>query len=171
MTGRLAAGQLPLRIVMFLGPLVALASTSFVGSPPAWWLVVVVGVASAAFAVAPDGLFGTVAFVLVLAWWGVSLRDGLHPEAILASLALVASHAAGVVASYGPRRTPVDRALTLLWTRRALTVGVSAPVVWSVAVLVRDQPEPPGIWVAGLFAAIVAALAASAAIAVRLGGP
>ena len=40
---------------------------------------------------------------------------------------------------------------------------VAAPVVWMLAVLLRDQPEPPGVWIAGMVAIVVAAIVAAVA--------
>ncbi len=37
---------------------------------------------------------------------------------------------------------------------------LAAPAVFAVAVLLRGQPEPVGIWVAGLAAALVTTVAA-----------
>lgn len=164
---RMAAGQLRLRVPIALGPPVALLCTAFVGSAPAWWLLIVVSILSLVFAAVPEGPVGTVAFVFVIAWWGISLRDGLHPEAIAAALALIASHVAAVLASYGPATLPPDPATVRLWLRRGALVSLVAPAVWGLAVLVRHQPEPPGIWVAGLVGAVLAALAASTAFSAR----
>ncbi|MBB6629067.1 hypothetical protein H5V45_17200 [Nocardioides sp. KIGAM211] len=159
----MAPGQWWLRAVIALGPPAALLCTSFVGAVPAWWLVILVVALSLVFAAVPEGPVGTVAFVVVIAWWGVSLRDGLHPQAIAAACALVAAHVAAVLASYGPALLQPDRPTVLLWVRRGCLVALVAPLVWALAALVRDQPEPPGIWVAGLVGALGAAVAASAA--------
>jgi hypothetical protein len=160
-------GQRVLRLLVLLGPLVALYSTALVGPRPAGWLVALAVVLSVGFAAMPDSPFGTVAMLLVLAWWGVSLRDGLHPEALVAAAALLTSHVAALVSSYGPGVLPVDRVVARTWAVRAVLVFVPAPVVWALAAALRDQPEPPGIWLAGLLAALAAAVVGSAAFAVR----
>lgn len=154
-------GQWALRAVMVAGLLVALLATGPAGSWPAPWLVVLVGALGVAYALWPEPSFGTVAIGLVLAWWGLGLRDGLHPAALVAAAGLVASHVAGVVAAYGPDGMAVDRATVLLWARRGLLVFVLAPVVLGVALWVREQPDPGGIWVAGLAAALAAVVAAA----------
>jgi hypothetical protein len=159
--GRFGVGQLVLRVLVLGGPLVALLSTGLVGVVPAGWLIALVAALAVAFAAMPDSPFGTAVMAVVLAWWGISLRDGLHPQAILAAAGLVTAHVAAVLASYGPATMPLDRAVTRLWVVRGAAVLLAAPAVWVVAVLLRDQPEPPGIWVAGLAAACVATLVAA----------
>ncbi|MCW2798252.1 hypothetical protein [Nocardioides sp.] len=160
-------GQATLRLLILAGPLVALFSTALVGSRPAPWLVALTAALSVAFAAMPESPFGSAAMLLVLAWWGISLDDGLHPEAVLAAGGLLISHVAALVASYGPGDLPVDAGVVRTWLGRALLVFVTAPAAWILAAAVRDQPEPPGIWLAGLVASIAAALVASAAFAVR----
>ena len=167
MTGRLTRGQAVLRVLVLLGPLVALLSTGLAGVSPAGWLVALVLVLSVAFAAMPDSPFGTAAMVVVLAWWGVAFRDGLHPQALLAAAGLVVAHVAAVLTTYGPGEMPLDRDLARLWVRRGALVFVTAPAVWAAATALRGQPEPAGIWVAGLAAAFVATLAASLAFGVR----
>lgn len=157
-------GQWGLRVTMVLGILVALLSTGLLGEWPAWWLVVAVGALSLGYALLPEGPMGTVAMGLVLAWWGVAFREGPDPQALVAAVALLASHLAGVVAGYGPDGLAVDRATVLLWVRRGLLVLPLAPLAWLVGTVVRDQPEPGGIWVVGISAAVLSALAASVAL-------
>jgi hypothetical protein len=166
MTG-LTRGQLLLRGAILAGPMLALWSTALVGPAPAGWLVALAAALSVAFAAMPDSPFGSAVMLLVLAWWGVSLRDGLHPEAILAAAGLLVAHVAALVASYGPGDLPLDGAVVRTWLRRGLLVLVTAPLAWALAAGLRDQPEPPGIWLAGLVAATVSALVASAAFAIR----
>ena len=65
-----------------------------------------------------------------------------------------------MLAGYGPRDLPLDPATVRLWAVRGAVVFLAAPTVFAVAVLLRGQPEPVGIWVAGLVAALVATVAA-----------
>jgi hypothetical protein len=160
-------GQLLLRLLVLTGPMLALYATDLVGPAPAGWLVALAAVLCVAFAAMPDSPFGALVMLLVLAWWGVSLRDGLHPEALLAAAGLLAAHLAALVASYGPGDLPVDAAVARTWLVRGVLLLVPAAAVWALAALVRDQPEPPGIWLAGLLASLVAAVVASAAFSVR----
>jgi phosphatidylglycerophosphate synthase len=108
--------------------------------------------------------------LLVLAWWGISVDGGVPLAAVLAAGGLLTAHVAALVASYGPGDLPVDGDVARTWLGRALLVFLIAPVVWLLATVLRDQPEPPGIWLAGLVAAIAAALVASVAFAVRSQG-
>lgn len=153
---RWSPGQWGLRLAAFLGVMVALWSTGLLGVWPAWWLVLLVAGAALGHAVAPEAAFGTVAMGLVIAWWGLGLRDGLHPQALVAAVGLLVSHLAGLVAAYGPDRLAVDRPTVLLWLRRGTVVYLFAPLAWVVATVVRDQPEPAGLWIAGTVAALVA---------------
>lgn len=163
MIGTWTPGQWALRVTMVVGILVALASTTLVGVVPDWWLVLVVAGFSLGFARVPESHAGAVAMAFVVVWWGVSLRDGLHPEAILAAAGLLASHVAGLVAAYGPDELSVDAATVRRWLVRAFAAFLLAPALWLVAVLLRDRPEAPGIWVAGLAAALVATVVATVA--------
>jgi hypothetical protein len=51
-----------------------------------------------------------------------------------------------------------------LWAVRGALVFLAAPAVFIVAVVLRGQPEPVGIWVAGLAAALVTTVAAGMAL-------
>lgn len=158
-------GQWALRLTCVAGILVGLTATGLAGTWPALWLVLVVGGLAVAHAAAPEAAIGTVAMAFVLVWWGVAFRDGLHPAAIVAAGGLLASHLAGLVASYGPDRMAVDRATVLLWVRRGVGVLALSPLLYGVAVVVRDRPEPAGIWVAGLVAGLAAVVALAVSFA------
>ncbi len=62
------------------------------------------------------------------------------------------------------RRSRSATRLLVRWLRRGAVVAVVVPLVWLVAVMVDGQPEPPGIWVAGLGCAIVVCLVAATAV-------
>jgi hypothetical protein len=49
----------------------------------------------------------------------------------------------------------VDAATVRRWAVRGLVVLTAAPAVYAVAVALQGRPEPAGIWVAGLAAAVV----------------
>ena len=67
-----------------------------------------------------------------------------------------------VVTAYGPPEMAVDAPTVRLWVTRGAAVFGAAPIVWMLAVLVRDQPEPPGVWIAAMVAVVVAAVLATA---------
>lgn len=157
----LTVGQAALRATMAGGPVVALLATGAAGAWPAPWLVVTVGVVALGWAAFPESAAGTGAFLLVLAWWGIGLRDGLHPASLGAAAALLVAHLAGLVAALGPGTVGLDRAVLLLWARRGLLVLLAAPPVWALAEAVDGRPEPPGVWVAGLAAVLAAVLVAN----------
>lgn len=157
--------QAALRITIVAGVMVALLATGLRGVWPAWWLVVLVAGLAVAFALLPEAPMGTVATGLVLAWWGFAFRGGPYPEALLAAAGLLAAHLAAVVAGYGPRDLPPDPATVRLWAVRGAVVFLASPAVYLVATLLQGQPEPPGIWVAGLAAALVTTVAAGFVLA------
>lgn len=161
--GRWSPDNAVLRALVPVGILGALFSTALVGVTPAWWLVVLVAGLSIGCAVAPESVLGTAAMVLVLAWWGISLRDGLHPEALLAAAGLLLAHVAALLASLGPATMPSGGRVLRLWAVRATLVFLASPLVWAMASMVRGRPDPAGIWISGLGVAIVAAAVASTA--------
>lgn len=153
-------GQWALRVTVVAGLMIALLATGLLGVWPAWWLVVLVAGLAVAFSVLPDAPMGTLATGLVLAWWGFAFRDGPHPQALLAAAGLLAAHLAAVLTGYGPRDLPLDPATVRLWAVRGAVVFLSAPAVFVVATLLRGRPEPGGIFVAGLAAALGTTVAA-----------
>lgn len=160
MTHRWTPGQWVLRATIVAGLMVALLATGLRGVWPAWWLVVLVGGLAVAFSLLPEAPMGTVATGLVLAWWAFAFRGGPHPQALLGAAGLLTAHVAAVIAGYGPRDLPLDRATVRLWAVRGALVFLAAPAVFAVATLLRGQPEPVGIWVAGLAAALVTTVTA-----------
>lgn len=160
MTHGWTPGQLALRGTLVVGLLVALLATGLRGVWPDWWLVVLVTGLAVGFSLLPESAMGTVATVLVLGWWGFAFRGGPYAPALLAAAGLLVAHVAAVVASYGPHDLPLDPATVRLWAVRGALVFLAAPTVFAVAVLLRGQPEPVGIWVAGLAAALVTTVAA-----------
>ena len=160
MTRGWTPGQWALRATVVTGLMVALFATGLRGVWPAWWFALLVAGLAIAFSLRPEAPMGTVATGLVLAWWGFAFRDGPHPQALLAAAGLLTSHLAAVLAGYGPRDLPLDPATVRLWAVRGALVFLAAPAVFAVAILLRGQPEPVGIWVAGLAAAVVTTVAA-----------
>ena len=104
---------------------------------------------------------GTVATGLVLAWWAFAFRDGPHPQALLGAAGLVTAHVAAVIAGLRPARpSPRPRDGPRSGRVAVPLVFLAAPAVFAVAALLRGQPEPVGIWVAGLAAALVTTVTA-----------
>ena len=46
-------------------------------------------------------------------------------------------------------------------------MGLAVPAVWLLATTLEGQPEPPGVWVAGLVAGVVVCAVAATALADR----
>jgi hypothetical protein len=157
------ASQAWARLLMLVGPVVALVAAAVAEVPPPGWVVALVVALAVGWAVMPESLLGTLCLALVLAWWGVADLDGLPPEALFAAVGLLVSHVAAVVAAYGPPEMAIDAPTARLWFGRGAVVLIAAPVVWLLAVLLRDQPEPPGVWIAAMAAIVVAAGVAAVA--------
>ena len=157
----LSPGQGGVRLLVAVMPVLALLCTVGAGEAPPVWFVSLVALLSIGFAAFPESAVGVAVLILVLAWWGLGLRDGLDPWAVPAAAAILVAHLAAVVASYGPRQLRVDPDVAWLWVRRGLAVFAVSPALLVVSLWLRGTPEPPGIWVLGLGAAFLATTAAS----------
>jgi len=155
--------QLVARLLMLLGPLVGLVAAAAAGVPPPGWVTALVVVLAVGWVFMPESLLGTMCLAMVLAWWGVADLSGLPAEALVAALGLLVAHVAAVVTAYGPPEMAIDTPTLRLWLTRGAAVFVAAPVVWMLAVLLHDQPEPPGVWIAAMVAVVVAAILATVA--------
>jgi len=154
-------GQWLLRATVAVGPVVALLATVPAGATPRWWFVVLVAGVSVGFAVFPESAAGTGAFMLVVLWWGLGLRETVHPAVLVAAAGLLASHLAATVAAYGPATLAVEPAVVRRWALRGLLVFPAAVLAWAAAWLVDDRPGQAGVWVAGLAGLLVAVVAAN----------
>ncbi|GHJ60784.1 hypothetical protein NOK12_33020 [Nocardioides sp. OK12] len=165
--GPVGRGQWPVRALVATMPLLALLCTLGAGQAPAVWLAGLVLLLGVGWACFPESAVGATVLVVVVAWWGIGLREGLHPWALPAALALLTAHVAATLAAYGPLAMPVDPALTRLWVRRGLLVWLATPVTYALAVGVGGSVPPAPVWLVGLAAVAAAATAAS----VLLGRP
>jgi hypothetical protein len=160
------SARLLLRGVVLVAPVLALVSMH-PGDQPHRWFVALTVVLALGFAAMPESALGTACLGLVVFWWALAAADGVPASAIPAALLLLSAHVAAVLLSYGPSGLPIGAPLLVLWLRRYALVGVAAPLVWLVGVVVDDQPEPPGIWVAGLGSAIAVCIVAATAVTMR----
>jgi hypothetical protein len=167
---RESPGRLALRAVLLLAPLLAVLSAGPRDWPSGWFVALVLAL-SVGFAAMPESMLGTACLGLVVGWWALAARDDVPPTAILAAALLLSAHLASVLLSYGPPALPVGGRLLRRWLRRAGLVGLAAPLVWAVAVVLEGQPEPPGIWLAGLGCAIVVCVVAAVAVSVQEAAP
>lgn len=156
-----------LRAVILLGPLTALLATLGAGHRPPPALVLLVAGLSALWTFLPESSAGIVVLALVVAWWGVALRGGLDPWALVAAAALLAAHLAALLASYGPADVTPDRSLQLLWARRALLVLLAAPALLAALAGLGEPSWPRLLWVSGLVAAAGLVVAAGLALPAR----
>jgi hypothetical protein len=164
--GRESRSRLLLRAVILVAPVLALLAARPADLPSGWFVVLTV-VLSVGFAAMPESALGTACLGLVVFWWALAASTGVPVAAIPAALLLLAAHIAAVLLSYGPPALPIGSALLGRWLRRGVAVAVAAPLVWLVAVVVDDQPEPPGIWIAGLACAVVVCIVAATAVTMR----
>ena len=158
--------RLLLRLVLLVAPVLALLAARPEELPHGWFVALTL-VLSIGFAAMPESPLGTACLGLVVFWWALAASDGVPVGAIPAALFLLAAHVAALLLSYGPPALPVGRALLGRWLRRSLGVAASAPLVWLVAVVVDDQPEPPGIWISGMACAVVVCIVAATAVTPR----
>jgi len=163
---RESPGRLVLRAVLLGAPLLAVLCAGPQPWPRGWFVALLLAL-SVGFAAMPESMLGSACLGLVVVWWGLAVRDDVPASALLAAALLLAAHVASVLLSYGPPALPIGGRLLRLWVRRAAVAGLAAPVVWAVAALVDGQPEPPGIWVAGLGCAIVVCVVAAVAVTTR----
>ena len=159
--------QVVLRAAVLLGPVVAVLTTGPAGAWPPWWIVAGVGALAAAAAAAPDSQMATGASLAALVWWTITLGDDLTGWVVVAAVALVVGHVAGLLASYGPGTMPVDPDLARLWARRGSLLLLVVPTAWAVTRLLRGDPEQPGIWVLGVATVLAATVLATAALTVH----
>ena len=161
MIPRWTRGEWVLRAVMVAAPLVAVLASVPAGATLRPFVVVVLLVLAALWALFPASLAGVAVLLLPVVWWATAPDDPLHPLVMLAAAALLACHLAALLASYGPDRLPVDAALVRLWVRRGVLVLMPVPVVWVVADVLTGEPSRPGMWVAGLAVACLGAAGAT----------
>jgi hypothetical protein len=157
------ASQVLSRVLMLLGPVVALVAAALADVPPPGWVAALVVAMAIGWVFMPESLIGTLCLALVLGWWGVAELETLPPESLVAAVALLTAHVAAVVASYGPPDMAIDGPTLRLWFGRGALVMIAAPAVWLLAVVLRDQPEPPGVWIAAMVAIAVAGVVATLA--------
>lgn len=157
----LSRGQVVLRVLVLLGPVVAVLAAGLAGDGPPWWYAGVVIVLALGWAAAPEAQVGVGVNLAVLAWWAIGPDDGLRPAVLVAAAALLVAHVAALLTSYGPSAMPVDAALVRRWLGRGLVALAAAPVVWALARLLRDAPVQPRLWVLGVVAALLTTVVAS----------
>lgn len=156
---RWPARQWILRAAIALGPVAAalLAAVAGAGFSPAFTFVVgLVGLVGAALPASPAP---TVTSLLVVAWWAVRADDELHAVVLVAAACLLVTHVGALLAELGPASYAVDRAIIVLWVRRAAAVWTVAALAWLVGRIGAD--DLPGLWAAGAVVAVVLALAGS----------
>lgn len=168
MIRELTPGGWALRGVVALGPVVALLAAVPQGFGPPAWLLLVVIVASLAFAALPDQFTGSASMLLVVGYWTVDVGRAMPVSVVVAAAALLCSHVAATLAAYGPNRLPPDGHAVGLWARRTALVWLVAPALWLVVDAYRGRTTPASFWVAGLAVALVLAVVAATVFPTRL---
>ncbi|HEY3530252.1 MAG TPA: hypothetical protein VGK78_13990 [Nocardioides sp.] len=149
-----------LRLVMVLGPAVALLAGEGAGYTPPTVLIVVVLLGALLAALRPEHLSVTVIMGLVVFWWALQLRSEMPGVVLVVAAGLMATHVAATLLSYGPPSLPLDPQLGLLWVARGALAWLAALVVWVVARVYTGHGTPSLFWLAGLAAVVVAAVVA-----------
>jgi len=161
--GDWSRGQWALRLLVLLGPVVALlAQWPSLGAPRPWLIALTVALA-AGFALVPESVVGAVVLLLVAFSWVNGLEHRLPLGALVAAAGLLVSHLAALLASYGPARLPVSAPVARLWARRGVLLFLSAPAVWLLALGVRRLPDSGSVWVLGLVVALSVVVVTAAA--------
>ena len=151
-SGRWTRGQVVLRGLVLVLAQAATWLTVTDGVAPRPTLVVLV-LGLGIFAVLAPESAATVALLGVLvAWWGIAFRGVDHPAVLGAAACVLATHLCLTIASYGPPSLPVSRPLVLLWVRRGVLVYLPVPLLYLLALAIRGEPAPPGMWVIGMLA-------------------
>jgi hypothetical protein len=150
-----------LRVLVVLGPLVAVLADVPAGHTPSPFVVVVVAIGGLLFAAAPDSFVGVVVMGIVVLWWALSVGDGVPVASVVAAAALLTSHVAATLLGLGPSRLVLAPSLVTRWAVRGLLVWPAALVVWLVADAFSGRPTPTTFWLAGLAAALVGAVVAA----------
>jgi hypothetical protein len=156
-----------LRVLVALGPVVAVLAAAPQGHTPSTFIVVLVAVGGVLFALRPENVVGVVVMGLVLFWWTLEVRDGVPVSSVVAAAGLLTSHVGATLLGLGPARVVVDSRVVVRWAVRGLLVWPAALVVWLVADAFSSRPTPTTFWLAGLAAALVAAVVAGLALPVR----
>lgn len=139
-----------LRAVVVLAPLLALFAGSFQGLVPPMWSAVLTAALALWSAWRPEHLLSAGPLLTVGGWWAYAAGSDVPPTALLAAAALVAGHVAGLVLGYGPPHLAVERAVLVLWLRRAALVWLVAPVLWLVGQAYAGHSTPELLWLVGL---------------------
>jgi hypothetical protein len=150
-----------LRVLVALGPLVAVLADVPGGHTPSPFVIVVVALGGLLFAVAPDSFVGVVVMGIVVLWWALSVGEGVPIASVVAAAALLTSHVAATLLGLGPARVVLAPSLVTRWVVRGLLVWPAALVVWLVADAFSGRPTPTTFWLAGLAAALVGAVVAA----------
>jgi hypothetical protein len=168
---RMKAGALPsvwvTRGVLVAGLLLALLVGIPEGYTPPVALVVVVAATSLLAALRPDHLVVSVTMGLVIVWWGLQVRSEMPVAVLVVAACLMVSHVAATLLAYGPPSLAVDPALAVLWAMRAAMTWTAGLAVWAVARAYAGHGSPATFWLAGLAAALVAAILAAVATPIR----
>lgn len=156
-----------LRLLVALGPVVALLAGVPQGYRPSTFVVLLVAVGGVVFALAPENFVGVAVMGLVVVWWALEVRGDVPLSSVVAAAGLLTSHVAATLLGLGPSRMVLDRAVVVRWAIRGLLVWPAALLVWLVADVFSGRPTPTTFWLAGLGAALVGAIVAGLAVPVR----
>jgi hypothetical protein len=161
----LSTGQWVARVLIATMPVATLLCAGAAGARLPAWLVVLVVLVGAGWAVVPESTAGVAVLAIIVVWWGIELGSAPDPLVLPAAAALLTAHVAALLDSYGPATMALDRDVVILWLRRGALVYLMAPALYGFATWVEDVPEPAGLWPAGLAVTAAAAVVVGSVIA------
>lgn len=140
---RLNVQQWSLRLLVVVAPMGALVAETRAGAHVQVWFIVLVALLCALSGLLPDSNTGLLVVLMVGAHWALALRDATSAWVLVAALALLVFHVAGVLASYGPASVVLGPALLGLWLWRSGMAAAVTALVW-LATRVGSGLDLPG---------------------------
>lgn len=126
----LSMQQLSLRLVVLIAPMVALVAEGRAGAHVQTWFITFVVIICAGSALLPDSHTGLLVVLMIGLHWALALRDVTSAWVLVAALALLVFHVAGVLASYGPTSVVLGSSLLALWLGRCGVAAAVTVLVW-----------------------------------------
>ncbi len=157
-------GQWALRVLVVVGPLVALYARGLAAERPPAWVGLLLLLVAVGWALLPESVIGVAALLLVGWAWAAADPGGMPAAIVLAAVGMVVAHLAALVIGYGPPRLPVQPSVVRLWARRGAIVLLPTLPVWFVARLAGELPDSRTVWVLGLAVALSVVVVAVAAL-------
>ena len=128
-------GQLALRLLVLIAPLVALGAGFAAAGGWTVWLLVVVLVGSIDCAVRPESHLGLGLVVVLALYWLAAVDDVRTPWTLVAAVAIAVLHAAMAAAAVAGPGGHWSPAMLARWRRRFAAVVVLTAMAWTLEVV------------------------------------